>query len=182
VENRRPFDLTTDNLNDPSGWTVTSRMRVVDHDKSPQSTYNGAVSLFVYDGSDRFWLDFTGTDPTPSENGIWSLLSAGWTQLYQMDTASAYHDYQLVYDPAQSDRVGLYVDGDWVNDILRSAASNTSNRSMAFGSASSADMGRSNWSYVAFEGGQHVVPEPSTLVLLACGCGMLLLRRRRHKR
>lgn len=175
---------------DPSGWTFTARVRVVSH---PDHEILGAMFL-VSDGSDVWAVDLIGGDPESGHDGLWYVnkdLSAApphTTQMLSMDTTSAYHWYQLIYNPAENDRVGVYVDGEKVGKILRSEASPVSSTPgfeyrVKFGAPNSAGMGVSNWNYVAFVTGQHVVPEPSTyaaLISMALA-GLLIWRKKRSR-
>jgi hypothetical protein len=169
-------------LNDPNGWTATLGARVV----SNPYAYRTGVGLWLTDSADTWWLNLVGGDSTPSNNGIWYLdSSANLTQFYQMDTSSAYHTYQLIYNPTYNDRASVYVDGVKIGDLLRSQVYNDSASAYAWGADSSPGTGTGNYNYAAFETGQHPVPEASTLALFGVGLAALAVvrwrRRRRHQ-
>jgi hypothetical protein len=171
--------LAAADFNDPAGWTYTARVRSL---QNLVSLPDGAgVGFGVGDSSDYFMLNIVSTDPTTANNGIWLFTGDpfNFIQLYAMDTKTAYHTYQIIYNPAQSDRVGVFVDGVWETDILRSQVpgSDLEKEFLAawFGAGSTPDTGEGNWNYVAFDIGQHPgsVPLPGAMVLL--GSGLLRL-------
>ncbi len=186
------FFPSANDFADPDGWTFTARVRVVSH---PDHDIVGAF-FSVSDGSDIWAVDLIGGDPDPGHDGIWYVndnlnkdppYSDYTTQMLSMDTTSAYHWYQLVFDPAENDQVGVYVDGTEAGKILRSEASPVFpiqgyDYRLTFGAQSSAGSGVANWNYVAFETGQHVVPEPSTYAaLISMALTGLLIWRRKHQ-
>lgn len=137
--------------------------------------YCSGVALWVGDGTTHWNLDIHEGQVSYVSTPLWTAHA-----FMAMNTTEAYHYYQMIYDPA-ADRVHVYVDGLPAGDLLRSQlASTSSNLWTGFGANSSRDTSSANWNYVAYEVGQHVVPEPSVLLLLALG-GMALLRRRSRR-
>ena len=79
----------------------------------------------------------------------------------------------------QPDRVGVYVDGARVGEILSSQAGGWPiRRRIYFGGPSRLGTGVGNWNYVAFETGVHIIPEPAALSLLGLGA-LAALRRQK---
>ena len=157
-------------FNDPTGWTYSIRTRMV---SSLHST--GVVigmGFWINEINDYFLFTLVGGD-TSAENGLW-LWTGGinYTLLKNMDTTSAYHTYQVIYNPGQTDRVGVYVDGVKVAEVLDSQvpAAYAGNKYVAWGITGTTALGEDgNWNYAAFETGQHLVPLPPTALLLGSG-------------
>jgi hypothetical protein len=174
------ISLPSNSITDPSGWTFTAYVRVVSHGNA-----NGGlgVALGVADTQRQNLLDLVGTSSDSTNNGIWFWNTGGTeTKFYAMDTTSAFHTYQLIFNPSQSDRIGIYVDGGPVGQILRSSfrASSPGGQNIFPGWGSgSPDTSTSNWAYIAFETGQHVQVIPESASLIACICSTALLRRNR---
>jgi hypothetical protein len=157
-------------MSDPDGWTMTVRVRVVN---SEDYSYRGyGVAFGVYSQTNYFLLGLVGAEEDPqADDGIWLYTGGGFIPYYLMDTASSYHTYQLAYRP-QDEVCSVFVDGARVGDVPALASSG--GQLIGFGAASGGATSDSNWNYVAFETGQHVVPEPSTLALLGLGALALL--------
>ena len=177
-----PTDFT-----DPTGWTVTARMRVVWNHCDQLGSDAG---FGVADGTSYWYFDMVGDedDPDPDSDGIWLDTNSGTkTRLHPMDTAAAYHTYQLVYDPAQSGQASVYVDGTWIADLSRSqvapAPVHPWTYYLYFGAGTRASTGVSNYNYVAFETGQQIIPEPLSMAFLGSAfVGVVAWRVRRRRR
>lgn len=167
------YDLPSFNFS--ARWDLDWSVRVVSHPRHPLITEGAVVHAQVRNSSKLMIIDLVGNDPTPSKNGVWFYNSSlNFQQLYTMDTSSAYHNYRMTFDPAQNDRVSVFVDGGEVGEILLSQFPNNSDKLVGFGSGSSWDTGEANWKSVAF------LPEPSSFSLLALG-GLASLCARRKR-
>ena len=117
-----------------------------------------------------------GKDPDRNKDGVYINPQGNDTNplaFRRMDTTDAYHIYQLVSKPECQDRVQLYVDGIEYNAFNYQGTP----MEFGFGSGRVPDRGEANWSLVTFETGVHIVPEPTTLAVLAVST--VFLRRRK---
>ena len=156
--------LTSLQYDDPSGWTFTARVKV----NSVTALWSSNMVL-LDDGNGYYYTfmsDGVYTGDPPAEKGDY-------------DT-SEYHTYQMVMDPAGGGGNGLltyYVDGDPIDTQVRSYPLGGGNKDANFGDGNGSAGSDIQFSLLKLETGQHVVPEPGTMLLL--GLGGLLLRKRR---
>ena len=164
------YPLTPSALADPSGWTATVRMREVE-----SMGIHGPESMFwVRDGSRTWQLLFSGNNANPAVNGLYTLTDAEMPKIVAMDPAADYHIYQLVH-AFGSGTAGVYIDGAWAADITGATYPDT--REIGFGEGSTAHNGTGHWAYASYQVGQNVVPEPTSIALLALGALSILRRR-----
>ena len=160
--------LFTEDVEDPSGWTATARVKLVEGGTAP-----GDVTLDVKDGENLWSLHFIEGDGT-TPGGLWTV-DANYqldTRLADVDPAADYHVYQMIYDPAGNGSQGLlryYMDGNLLGTATRDDTRASGELAFRFGDArsmSSFDTS-AQWAWVRFETGQHVVPEPAAVAMLA---------------
>lgn len=163
------------------GWTTTAVAKVI-------TATAGNATFSLVDETDWWGLQLVG-GPGVTGTGVYTFLGS-WTStlLSSVDPTIAYHAYQIVLDPVGAgptdDRVTYYMDGNVLGTYSRADTPDHNTKDVLFGDGSTTDgASESHWASCRFETGQHVIPEPSTLVLLAMGgLGLLAwrLRRRRH--
>ncbi|MCX5638660.1 MAG: hypothetical protein NTX52_13370 [Planctomycetota bacterium] len=146
--------LTSAVFHSSSGWTMTARGKVA------LATVATDAYIAVADGHD-YW---TGS----AYNGA-GVVTPGvafvGTQLIPTDPNLAYHDYQIIYDPAGDNGNGgvkYYLDGMFFGAATKSMASNTTLARLDFGS-SRGPVTDSRWSLVRFQIGQ--IPVQGHLVV-----------------
>jgi len=161
--------LDTAELDDPSGWTATAKVRLLS-----SSTHRYASFMTVMDGGDRWTL-------TLDEDAVWCQSESGYTKLLDMDTTDAYHTYQLLHDPA-ADSTKVIVDGETVTWLTRDDVFNSSSAEFAWGTWNTYSSSQARWNLARFQVGQHPIPEPSTLAIMAGLGGFLALLVRRRRR
>ena len=164
-------DLTTEEIAPAlaDGWRLECRLRVPD-----AGTVDGSPAFCLYDGS-KFWGVSFSTDGSGGM-GVYLYNHVNWlgSPSYSLD-ANGYHDFALIYNPAQS-TASLFVDGvERISDFAGFAATSTLPR-VLWGDYGNHDTGEGNFNYVALSD----VPEPSCFALLGCGLAVLIGRRNRR--
>jgi hypothetical protein len=144
-----------------NGWRYTMTMRVVDDSDALDFSIHGQVAdgdwaytlLFGSDDQGNAIVDLHDTGPNGGVGNNTHVIPGG----------SVYHEYVMEYDPL-TDTVDLIVDGQLVEADYAGRALSGYNR-ITFGSNQGSSAGHAHYEFVQFE----IIPEPSTLVLLALG-------------
>jgi hypothetical protein len=133
-------------------------MRMVDSSDALDFSVHGQVS----DGDWAYTMLF-GTDD--QGNAIVDLFDTGGigNNSHVIPGGSDYHTYVMEYDPL-TDTVDLFVDDQLVEADYAGRSAAGYNR-ITFGSNQTSSGGHAHYEFVQFE----IIPEPSTLVLLALG-------------
>lgn len=148
-------------------WIATAKIRIGQTNDFP----GGAVFFDVNlgDGNRRFYV-YIGTEAGGDPN--WTI-DSGATVNTINGLGTGYHTYQFKYT-ASTQTVDFLVDGNLAINDWGGHDGNNGDGRMAFGSGSGGDTGQGNYNLVNL-----VVPEPSSLGLLA-GASMLMMRRIRR--
>jgi hypothetical protein len=164
------YNLDSTILGDSSGWTMTARVKV------NSANWVDGAKLGVLD-STSWWQINLCADPTGYMGAYaWNSTHGFGSQLSPVNPSLAYHTYQIVYN-AVGDAADYYMDGTFLGGALRSSVPPGYGIYRAeWGDGSDGAIGAdsSRWSFVSFETGQHVVPEPSMITLLVVGLLSLL--------
>lgn len=160
---------------DPTGWTATMTAKL--------NSGPGAMSAMFLAGtwSDGNWIIGLNDGTGGFTEGIYNNWGPPWVKdlVYAMDVTDAYHTYQILYDPATTGQAAVYVDGSPVGTIKPHSPGSGQK---LFRFITSEYPGDVQYSFAQLETGQHVIPEPGTLALLATGLmGLALYAWRRRK-
>jgi hypothetical protein len=169
-------DPTADDFADPLGWTSTMLMKFTEGGVNQIWSTLKTGSWYVGWG----WDDDVSGYPDIIING----LSSGQVRLGNTyDPTDGFHYYQMIYDPT-ADVVTWYFDGTSVCSAATSELKAHTARNYYFGDVDSSTGSlptESQYALVRLESGQHVIPEPSTAVLLVLGGVLLGVLRFRRK-
>jgi hypothetical protein len=166
------YSPSTQELNDAFtyGWTFTVNMRFAVLPNQEFFYFNVDLPKTSRGGStaDYGFIFF-------SDNGNLDLLQENTTNTIQIQNPTAYHLYQLKFDPI-SKSADLLIDGNLTETNLPTGGSGNTDWGGGVGEFgnSGPDAGQANFNLVQFD----IVPEPSTLALLALGSLGLLVRRK----
>jgi hypothetical protein len=157
------------------GWTLRTRLRVVDVPDTAVTILDASVSLEYSDGSTRYTVVFgSDADGDPMVTLITGQSTS--TSFTLEGTGGGYHLYELVFDPVAGS-ADLFVDGverisDYAGHTFQLGAKHVS-----FGGGSSPDTGHGRSNLVEFtvasEPSPPAVPSLSPQALLVLSAGLL---------
>ncbi|MBP7937019.1 MAG: PEP-CTERM sorting domain-containing protein [Phycisphaerae bacterium] len=169
-------DITPADVNDPTGWTYTARV------KANLATDILEASFGVIDGQEWWQVHLL----TSAAAGVYLMNPDASTgpQLSGVDPSLEYHTYQIVFNPTGAGGGGeatYYVDGMATGSRMRGQNFNAGVAGLYRLDFGDNDRGAtesdSQWALVRFELGQHPVPEPASILMVGLS-GWLLVKRR----